>query len=190
MTAQPGGMPRQDTDILAQAENGTFAGQWTLVSGQSTVEFANRHFWNAMTVRGRFEQVSGEGTVGPDGTVTGQLVIDAASLTTGNNQRDKHLRSADFFDVEKHPRVVLSITRARLSDAATLNVEGMLEATGVAEPVSLTASVVTASPDEVTLRGELDIDRGKFGMTWSPLRMSSMRASGSATMTFRRVAAS
>jgi polyisoprenoid-binding protein YceI len=186
VTAQAGGLPQEDTDVLALARNGTLAGQWSLVSAESSAEFANRHFWNTITVRGRFGQISGEGTVAPDGTVTGQLVIDAASLTTGNKQRDKHLRSADFFDVAKHPRVVLSIRRATLSEAGTLNAEGTLEASGAAEPVSFTADVVTASSDRVTLRAQLAIDRSRFGMTWSPLRISSLQATGSVTATFTR----
>jgi len=186
MTAQAGGSPREDTDVLALARNGTLAGQWSLVPAESSVEFTNRHFWNTITVRGRFGQISGEGTVAPGGTVTGQLVIDAASLTTGNKQRDKHLRSADFFDVAKHPRVVLSVQRATLSDAGTLNAEGTLEAAGAAEPVSFTADVVAASPDRVRLRAQLTIDRSRFGMTWSPLRISSLPATGSVTATFTR----
>jgi hypothetical protein len=44
------------------------------------VEFRVRHFWHAVVVRGWFEQVEGEGTVGPDGTVTGHLVVAAGSL--------------------------------------------------------------------------------------------------------------
>lgn len=190
MTAQAGGPPREDTDVLGLARTGTLAGQWSLVPAESSVEFANRHFWNAITVHGRFGQISGEGTVAPDGSVTGQVIIDAASLTTGNKQRDKHLRSKDFFDVAKHPRVVLSLRRATLSDAGTLNVDGTLEAAGVAEPVSFTADVVTASPDRVTLRAQLSIERSRFGMTWSPLRISSLRATGSVTGTFTRSAAS
>jgi polyisoprenoid-binding protein YceI len=188
MTAQAGGPPREDADVLALARNGTLAGQWSLVPAESSVEFANPHFWNTITVHGRFGQISGEGTVAPDGTVTGQLAVGAASLTTGNKQRDKHLRSADFFDVAKHPRVVLSLGHATLSDAGTLNVDGTLEAAGVAEPVSFTAEVVAASPDRVTLRAQIAIDRSRFGMTWSPLRISSLRATGSVTGTFARSA--
>ena len=189
MTAQAGGAPGEDTDVLAQARNGALAGQWSLVPAESSAEFANRHFWNTITVRGHFGQISGEGTVGPGGTVAGQLVIDAASLTSGNKQRDKHLRSADFFDVAKHPRVVLSVGHATLSDARTLSAEGTLEAAGVAEPVSFTADIVAASPDRVTLRAQLTIDRSRFGMTWSPLRISSLQATGSITATFTRSAA-
>ncbi len=190
MTAQAGGPPGEDTDVLALARNGALAGQWSLVPAESSAEFANRHFWNTITVRGHFGQISGEGTVAPGGAVTGQLVIDAASLTTGNKQRDKHLRSADFFDAAKHPRVVLSVGRATLSDAGTLNAEGTLEAAGVAEPVSFTADIVAASPGRVTLRAQFTIDRSRFGMTWSPLRISSLQATGSVTATFTRSATS
>jgi polyisoprenoid-binding protein YceI len=186
MAAQAGGPPQEATDIAALARNGTLAGQWTLDPGQSSVEFANRHFWNSITVRGRFQQISGEATVTPGGAVTGQLVIDAASLASGNKQRDKHLRSADFFDAANHPRVTISVQRATLADTATLNVEGTLDAAGVTEPVSFTADVIAASPDRVTLRAQLGIDRSRFGMTWSPLRMSSLHANGSVTATFTR----
>ncbi|HEX9519642.1 MAG TPA: hypothetical protein VF940_26130, partial [Streptosporangiaceae bacterium] len=75
MTAQAGGLPGEDTDILALARNGVLAGQWSLVPAESSAEFANRHFWNTITVRGHFGQISGEGTVAPGGAVTGQLVI-------------------------------------------------------------------------------------------------------------------
>src|SRR5260370_25060812 len=138
MTAQAGGPPGEAADVLALARNGVLAGQWSLVHAESSAEFGNRHFWNTITVRGRFGQISGEGTVAPGGAVTGQLVIGAASLSTGNKQRDKHLRSADFFDVAEHPRVVLSVRRATLSGAGTLNAQGTFEAAGVPGPVALT----------------------------------------------------
>jgi polyisoprenoid-binding protein YceI len=184
MTAQEGGPAGEGTDALALARSGALAEQWSLVPAESSVEFANRHFWNTVTVHGRFGQISGDGTVAPGGTVTGQLVIDAASLTTGNKQRDKHLRSADFFDVAEHPRVVLSVQHATVSDGGTLSAEGTLEAAGVAEPVSFTADIVAASSDRVTLRAQFTIDRSRFGMTWSPLHISSLQATGSVTATF------
>src|SRR5260370_20012936 len=189
MTAQAGGPPGEAADVLALARNGVLAGQWSLVHAESSAEFGNRHFWNTITVRGHFGQISGEGTVAPGGTVTGQLVIDAASLSTGNKQRDKHRRSADFFDAANHPRVVLSVRRATLPDAGTLNAEGTLEAAGVTEPVSFTADIVAASPDRVTLRAQFTIDRSQFGMTWSPLRISSLHATRSVPATFTRSAA-
>src|SRR5260370_7815564 len=111
MTAQAGGPPAGDTDVLALARNGALAGQWSLVPAESSAGFANRHFWNTITVRGHFGQISGEGTVAPGGAVTGQLVIDAASLSTGNNQRAKHLPSPHFCHAATHPPLLLPAPR-------------------------------------------------------------------------------
>lgn len=186
MATQTGGSARPGADAAALARNGALAGRWTLDPQASRAEFAVRHFWGAITVRGRFERLAGEGSVARDGTVTGQLVIDAASLTTNNKQRDQHLRSADFFDIQHHPQVVLTLRQASLTDDGQLAAQGTLEAAGVTEPVSFTAEVVAANPDAVTLRAELTVDRTRFGMTWSPMRMASMQATGTVTAQFTR----
>jgi polyisoprenoid-binding protein YceI len=150
------------------------------------VEFRVRHFWHAITVRGWFEQVDGEGTVGPDGTVTGQLVMQAASLGTKNKQRDKHLRSADFFHADKHPRVVVTVQHAALGPDGRLTGEGTLEAAGVTEALTFTADVPEVSAAAVTLQADMAVDRSRFGMTWSPLRMAAMQATGVVTARFTR----
>ena len=89
-------------------------GRWTLDPAGSSAEFHAKQFWGAITVHGHFERLEGEGTVAPDGTVSGVVRLDAASLTTKNNKRDKHLRSADFFDTEHHPNVTITVTRLSL----------------------------------------------------------------------------
>ena len=164
-------------------------GQWRLDPQASRAEFAVRHFWHAITVRGQFERIEGEGVVAPDGTATGRLVLDAASLNTGNKQRDKHLRSTDFFAADEHPQVVLTVTGAVPAVDGRLAAEGTLEAAGVSQPVSLTADIVDASPDAVTLRAELTVDRSRFGMTWRPLRMADLAAKATVTARFTRVPA-
>ena len=143
----------------------------------------------AVTVRGWFERFEGEGAVGPDGKVAGQLVMDAASLNTKNKQRDRHLRSADFFDAADHPQVVVTVSRAELTHGGQLAAEGELEAAGVREPLSFTGEVVDASADAVTVQAEVTVDRSRFGMTWSPLRMTSMQAPGSVAARFTRASA-
>ena len=175
--------------MAALARDGALAGRWVLDPRASRVEFRVRHFWGAVTIRGWFERLEGEGVVGPDGKVTGQLVMDAASLNTKNKQRDRHLRSGDFFDAADHPRVVVTVSRAELTHGPQLAAEGELEAAGVREPVSFTGEVVDASADAVTLQGELTVDRSRFGMTWSPLRIASMQATGSVTARFTRAGA-
>jgi polyisoprenoid-binding protein YceI len=171
---------------VAMARAGELAGQWKLDANASRVEFGVPHFWHAITVRGWFEQLDGEATVGPDGTVSGELVIGAASLTTKNKQRDKHLRSADFFDSDNHARVVVTVRQAALADDGRLTAEGTLEAAGTTEPVTITAEIVEASADAVTLRASLIVDRSRFGMTWSPLRIAAMEATGTVTARFTR----
>jgi polyisoprenoid-binding protein YceI len=176
-------------EVAGLVRDGSLTGRWTLDQQASTAEFRVRHFWNAITVRGRFERMDGEGTAGPGQTVAGKLVIDATSLNTKNKKRDAHLRSADFFDAEKHPQVVLTVTKASVTPAGQLAAEGTLEAAGITEPVTFTADVLDANADSVTLRAEFTVDRSRFGMTWGPLRMTSMQATGSVTARFTRVTA-
>src|SRR5215472_8876132 len=186
MATEAGGIGQASAEVAALARNGALAGRWTLDPHASSAEFRVRHFWGAITVRGRFERLDGEGAVGPDGSITGRLVIDGASLTAQNKQRDKHLRSADFFHGEEHPQVVLTVSRASLTDDGRVAAEGMLAAAGVSEPAGFTADIVQASPDAVTLRAEVTVDRSRYGMTWSPMRMAAMHATGSVTARFTR----
>ncbi len=189
MAAEAGRAAQAGTDVAALVRDKALAGRWVLDPRASRVEFSVKHFWGAVTVRGGFERLEGEGVVGPDGKISGQLVMDAASLNTKNNRRDRHLRSGDFFDAQNHPRVVVTVSRAELTDDARLAVEGELETAGGREPLSFTAEIVDASADTVTLQAALTIDRSRLGMTWSPLRMTSMQATGSVTARFTRASA-
>src|SRR5258708_37451917 len=110
-------------DVTAIMAEGTAGGHWALDPAGSQVQFHVKHFWGAITVHGSFGQVTGEGEVGPDGSVDGQTVLDAASLSTQNKQRDKHLRSADFFDSDNHQQVVVSVLQARPAGPAGLAYE-------------------------------------------------------------------
>lgn len=152
------------------------AGRWTLFPGASSVEFRVRHLWGAITVRGRFEEFAGEFVVHPTGDVAGSLVINAASLNTKNHRRDEHLRSADFFDVERHPQIVVTVSEATLTHAMTLTCRGTLEAAGHVVPVQFSARIDRAFEYTAKLRAELVVDRTSFAMTWSPLRMASNKA--------------
>lgn len=173
---------RDGTGSLAQADvtallgDGTAVGRWVLDPAGSRAEFHVKHFWGAVTVHGSFSQITGEGNVGPDGTVTGRVSMDAASLGTKNKKRDEHLRSADFFDVEHHPHVVLTVTGARPAGPAVLACQGTLEAAGHIQPVEFTAHVDEASEESVAMSAEIVVDRTGFAMTWSPLGMASAMA--------------
>jgi polyisoprenoid-binding protein YceI len=173
-------------DASALLTDGVMAGRWVLDPAGSRVEFHVKHFWGAITVHGSFSQLTGEGSVGPDGTVTGRGRIDASSLGTGNKKRDEHLRSADFFDTARHPQVVVTVIAARPAGPAALACQGSLEAAGHTEPVEFTAHLADASAEAVVLHADLVVDRARFAMTWSPLGMASSSARASVVARFVR----
>ena len=183
---------RDDAGTVTQAgagallADGTAAGHWVLDPAGSRAEFHVKHFWGAVTVHGWFSQITGEGDAGPDGTVTGRLSIDAASLGTGNTKRDAHLRSADFFDIGHHPNAVVTLTGATLAGPAALACQGSLEAAGHIQPVEFTVHVEDASAEAAVLRAELVVDRARFAMTWSPLGMASAMARATVVARFVR----
>lgn len=183
---------QRDTRALAQADasallaDGTAAGHWELDLAGSRAEFHVKHFWGAITVRGSFSQLTGEGDVGPDGTITGRLTIGAESLHTGNRKRDEHLRSADFFDVEHHPDIVVTVTGAKPAGPSALACQGNLDAAGHSQPVEFTARVGEADAEAAVLHSELVVDRTRFAMTWSPLGMASPMARATVTTRFVR----
>src|SRR6188472_3283395 len=99
--------------------------RWRIDPERSSVEFRARTFWGLMTVKGRFGRYDGWLDL-RDGAAI-ELTIDADSLDTGNERRDKHLRSSDFFDVENHPQVRFVSDSAEV-DGERLNVSGRLYA--------------------------------------------------------------
>jgi polyisoprenoid-binding protein YceI len=161
-------------------------GHWSLDPSASLLSFQVKHFWGAVTVRGTFREFTGAGDLGPDGAVTGQLRIDAASLDTKNKGRDQHLRSGDFFGVAAHPEMLVTITGAQPEGPATLSCQGTLEAAGHTEPLAFTAELEDAGPSAVTLRVDLVVDRTHLGMAWNPLGMASKLVRATAVARFVR----
>jgi polyisoprenoid-binding protein YceI len=170
----------------SQLADGTAAGRWVLDPAGSAAELRVRHFWGAITVRGTLGPMAGEAVVSPDGTVAGRISFDARSLDTGHKQRDKHLRSADFFHTGEHPRAVLTVTSARPAGRDGLDCQGALVVAGHARAVTFTAHVQEATGQAVVLTADLQVNRAEFGMTWSPLHMASMTALGTVKARFTR----
>jgi hypothetical protein len=99
----------------------------------------------------------------------GTVLIDAASLDTGNARRDQHLRSADFFDAENHPVVRFTSTSVTHTNDGRINVSGELEAAGKRIPLAFDASVHELADGDIALEARTVADHRRFGMTWSPL---------------------
>ena len=161
-------------------------GRWVLDPANSTVEFHTRSMWGLAKVHGRFTTVTGAGTVEADGAVTGELTIDAGSLDTKIKKRDEHLRSAAFFDVEQNPTLTYQVLAITAAGTERVEVTGLLTVRNHREPVTFVATVSEAGPTTVSLNAELTVDRSRFGMSWSPMRMAPMNTRIVVQARFRR----
>jgi polyisoprenoid-binding protein YceI len=150
---------------------GLRTGTWALDPAGSAVRLAHRTMWGMATVKGAFAKVAGEGELAADGTGHGTLTVDAASLDTGNSQRDTHLRSADLFDAEAHPAIVFTARRVTAGADGVLSVVGELTVRGTTRPLALTGRAETSSADAVVLTAEVTVDRADYGLTWNRLGM-------------------
>ena len=161
-------------------------GPWQLDPARSTVGVRHTTMWGMVTVKGTFTGLTGGGEVGPDGSASGSITLDAASLDTKNAKRDTHLRSADFFDADRHPELTFAVRSATPGDDKTVQVAGQLTARGVSRPQSFTAHLTEASADAVTLTAEFTVDREQFSMGWNQLGMIRGRTTVTASLRFVR----
>jgi polyisoprenoid-binding protein YceI len=162
---------------LSLLRDGAEVGVWELDPATCVLEFRVKHFWGAMNVRGRFGAVTGRVEVTASGTVSGSIEAQSASLDSGSGARDKHLRSADFFDVANHPTVVFSIVEVHPLGEAGVSVTGGLTAAGRAQSITFDARLSDATQEHFTIDAEVSVDRrAGFGMNWSPLGMASSTA--------------
>ncbi|QPG72053.1 MULTISPECIES: YceI family protein [Mycobacteriaceae] len=83
-------------------------GVWKLDPATADIRFSARGLWGLLSVSGRFRHASGSMTWNQDGTASVLLEVQAASITTGMAMRDRHLRGAEFLDVQAHPVIIFS----------------------------------------------------------------------------------
>ncbi len=150
---------------------GFVTGTWNIDPVHSEVGFSVRHMM-VSKVRGKFTQFSGEIVTAEDvASSSVNATIELASIDTGNADRDGHLRSADFFEVEKYPTMTYESTGLRVSDDGYV-LDGNLTLKGVTKPVSLALEIGGFGPDPFggiragfTATGE--IKRSDFGVDFN-----------------------
>lgn len=141
------------------------AGSWTLEPERSSVRFVAKTLWGLVPVNGRFTDVTGEGRITPEGTVSGRLVIRAESVRTGIGMRDRHLRAADFFDAATYPDIVVDVAGDATGLTATLAIRGASHPV----PLEVTADREGDAGLRVSARGE--VDRTRWGVSGNMLGM-------------------
>jgi polyisoprenoid-binding protein YceI len=117
------------------------AGTWAVDPKHSTVEFQVKHMGIA-NVKGKFNQFAGTLEIGDDlATAKATGTVKVASVDTNEEQRDAHLRSADFFDAETHPELSFAATAIEPVDEETFRIAGDLTLHGITRPITLEAVV-------------------------------------------------
>jgi polyisoprenoid-binding protein YceI len=161
------------------------AGVWNLVPNRSTIAFRCRSLWGLLAVKGKFSEFSGDGQVTAAGSVFGRIDIRAASLGTGIGKRDEHLRSADFFDVEKYPDITVVVTAAQPTTGGA-ELRAGLTIKGTALPIELPATIRVLEDGSIQISARTTVDRSQFGVNGNLAGMVGQTTTLSAETVFAR----
>jgi polyisoprenoid-binding protein YceI len=150
---------------------GYVAGTWAIDPVHSEVSFVVRHMM-VSKVRGRFDKY--EGTIVTTDDPLGSTVtasVDLNSINTGQEQRDAHIRSADFFEVEKYPEMTFTSTAVKEGEEG-LVLEGDLSLKGVTKAVAFNLEVNGVGPDayggtRIGFSATTQINRKDFGVDFN-----------------------
>lgn len=148
-------------------------GTWEIDPTHTTIGFQARHAMVAK-VRGRFSEFTGSMTL--DGAnpaaSSAEITILAASIDTRTADRDAHLKSADFLDVENFPTLAFTSTKVTQTSDVTFTVEGDLTIRDTTRPVTVAFELLGTSQDpwggtRIGFEGTAEISRKDFGLVWN-----------------------
>ena len=148
-------------------------GTWVFDKAHTSVEFVARHMLTR--VRGRFNEFDGKVVIAdrPEDSLV-EIEIDAASIETKTDMRDDHLRSADFLDVERFPKLTFHSTEVRPTGGSRFELVGDLTIKDITRPVVLDAELAgwgpgihPDSPPKAAFSASTEIDREDWDMTWN-----------------------
>jgi polyisoprenoid-binding protein YceI len=158
-------------------------GPWTIDPAHSTVSAVAQHL-GLTSVHGRFTEFGGRIEVAENPLSSSvEAVIEAASIDTGNGMRDGHLRSADFLDVDVHPKITYRSTGITPAGEARWTVHGELALHGVVRSVDLDLSYLGSGPDpwggiRASFRATTELRREDFAMNYNQVVQAGIAAIG------------
>jgi len=161
-----------NTTTLAQPQTATTT--WNIDPAHTTAEFKVKHMMIA-NVKGQFSKVSGVLTLDESELKNSRVEasIEAASIETRDGQRDAHLKSADFFDVEKFPTLQFKSNGISIVRNGEVSVEGDLTIHGVTRNVRFAVEGPTPPTKDpwgntrIAISASTKINRKDFGLTWN-----------------------
>jgi polyisoprenoid-binding protein YceI len=157
---------------------------WALDAARTTVGFHSPSFWGLLKVKGTFTKVEGTGQATAPDVVGGHLRIDAASVSTGIGKRDDHLRSADFFDVEKYPTIGITLDKAVVTGPGTLELNTTIMIRGIEQRLDLPATVTVLDGGAVRIVTKAELNRQEFGVDGNLIGMMGDITTVEATAVF------
>ncbi len=158
--------------LLSLSAVNLWAANYTIDQDHTTVSFKIRHLFS--NVRGNFNQFEGKFVYEPGKPETWQAeaTVQAASINTNVKERDNHLRSADFFDVEKYPTLNFKSTGVEEATETGAKLKGLLTIHGVEKPVVMDLEIHGVGKDpwgnvKAGFTATLKINRKDFGLNWN-----------------------
>jgi polyisoprenoid-binding protein YceI len=139
------------------------SGRWRVDPQASHARFVARTFAGLVKTPGRFHSLSGDLVV-DEPQVAGALVIDSASIDTGNRLRDRHLRSLDFFDVDTHPDLRYEARSITVQDQGLVRIDGELNVAGTRTPLPLDVTINAPHDGVLELACQIEVDRVEVGL--------------------------
>ncbi len=146
---------------------------WNIDQDHSSANFSIRHLMIS-SVRGRFGRLSGKIVGDPEDLSQGsaELSIDVSSVDTRQSDRDQHLRSQDFFDVEHFPWMTFRSTEIRARGKNQYDVVGELTIRGTTRPITVNVEFLGINQDpwggtRAGFTGEARLNRKDFGLNWN-----------------------
>jgi polyisoprenoid-binding protein YceI len=146
------------------------AGVYNVDSAHSNIGFEVRHMGIA-TVRGGFRGFQGQIDATGDAPVL-EGSVDVATIDSGEENRDGHLKAPDFFDVERHPQISFRSTATDLGSDGRITLAGDITIKGITKPIELAGTIAENGQDpwgneRVGLELESKIDRRDFDLKWN-----------------------
>jgi polyisoprenoid-binding protein YceI len=169
----------------------TLTGNYTIDPSHSRVGFVARHAM-VTKVRGSFNEFEGKGYFDAENPSNSraELVVQAKSIDTRNADRDGHLRSNDFFDMDTYPEIRFVTTSVESVDPTTYRVTGDLSIKAVTKPVTFDLEFTGAARDpfgndRLGLEGSVVVNRKDWGVNWNaPLEAGGVLVGEKVTLEF------
>ena len=169
----------------------TLTGTYVLDPSHTRIGFVARHAM-VTKVRGSFNELDGSGFFDASNPAASNLslTIQAASIDTRNADRDAHLRSNDFFDMETHPEITFASTAVDPKGGEVYTVTGDLTMRGVTKPVSFDLELTGPARDpfgndRIGLEGSVVVNRKDWGIAWNaPLEAGGVLVGEKVTLEF------